>query len=103
MTVRSWIGNGFASRSSRVLRKALPRCRPSLEALEDRTALSVNFAPTVNYPAGDGSYSVAVGDFNRDGRHDLAVSNFSTNTVSVLLGNGDGSFQNAVHYGVGNA
>jgi hypothetical protein len=34
---------------------------------------------------------VVVGDFNGDGKLDLAVAN--GNTVSVLLGNGDGSFQ----------
>jgi hypothetical protein len=38
---------------------------------------------------------VAVGDFNGDGTLDLAVANFGSNTVSVLLGNGDGTFQAA--------
>ena len=46
-------------------------------------------------------YSVAIGDFNGDGRPDLAVANVDSNTVSVLLGNGDGTFQAAVNYGVG--
>ena len=32
-------------------------------------------------------------DFNNDGMLDLAVSNYSDNTVSILLGNGDGTFQ----------
>jgi hypothetical protein len=35
--------------------------------------------------------SVAVGDFNRDGKLDLAVANPGSNTLSVLLGNGDGT------------
>ena len=35
---------------------------------------------------------VAVGDFNKDGKQDLAVANFVDNTVSILRGNGDGSF-----------
>ena len=33
------------------------------------------------------------GDFNGDGRPDLAVANSGDNNVSVLLGNGDGTFQ----------
>jgi hypothetical protein len=39
-----------------------------------------------------------VGDFNGDGRLDLAVAN---DNVSVLLGNGDGTFQVAQNYPVG--
>jgi len=35
---------------------------------------------------------VATGDFNEDGIPDLAVANIGTNTVSILLGNGDGTF-----------
>ncbi len=44
--------------------------------------------------------SVTVGDFNRDGMLDPAVANFYSNDVSVLLGNGDGSFQAAQSFGV---
>ena len=33
------------------------------------------------------------GDFTGDGRTDLAVANDGSNDVSVLLGNGDGTFQ----------
>ena len=36
--------------------------------------------------------SVAVGDFNGDGKQDLATANFGSNNVSILLGNGDGQF-----------
>ncbi len=42
-----------------------------------------------------------MGDFNGDGILDLAVANFSSAGVSVLLGNGDGTFQAPVYYGAG--
>ena len=46
--------------------------------------------------------SVAVGDFNGDGFDDLAVTNYGTGNVAVLLGNGDGTFQAPALYPVGN-
>ena len=42
--------------------------------------------------------SVAVGDFNGDGIPDLAISNESSSTVSILLGKGDGTFQSQASY-----
>jgi hypothetical protein len=61
------------------------------------------FQAAVNYPTDPNSASVAVGDFNGDGKLDLAVANggagnFSVGNVSILLGNGDGTFQAAVNY-----
>src|SRR3989440_1981861 len=38
-------------------------------------------------------WSVAVADFNRDGIQDLAVATYLGPTVSILLGNGNGTFQ----------
>jgi hypothetical protein len=45
--------------------------------------------------------AVAVADFNADGRPDLAVANRSSSDISILLGNGDGTFQKAASYGLG--
>jgi FG-GAP-like repeat/FG-GAP repeat len=35
---------------------------------------------------------IVAGDFNRDGKVDLAVATLGSNTVSVFLGNGNGTF-----------
>ena len=48
-------------------------------------------------------YSVALGDLDGDGDQDLAAVNWDSDDVSVLLGNGDGTFQPAVNYGAGDA
>src|SRR5208283_693336 len=44
--------------------------------------------------------SIAVGDFNGDGKLDVAVSDYDSETlgVDVMLGNGDGTFQAPVTY-----
>ena len=43
-----------------------------------------------------------VADFNNDGKPDIATSNYLGADVSILLGNGDGTFQAQVTYPVGN-
>jgi hypothetical protein len=62
------------------------------------------FQPHVEYGVGAQPNAIAVGDFRGDGRPDLAVANYdwgAGNTVSILLGNGDGTFQSHVDYTVG--
>ena len=44
---------------------------------------------------------MVVGDFTGDGRLDIAVANHDSNTVGVLLGNGNGGFTPAVTYATG--
>ena len=61
----------------------------------------LSFVAPSNYPAGTNPYSVAVGDFNADGRPDLAVANEGSNNLSILLGNLSGTFQAPVNNAVG--
>src|SRR6185436_8685030 len=59
------------------------------------------FYPSTQFLVGNTARAVAVGDFNRDGILDLAVTNETDNTVSILLGNGVGSFGAKADFGVG--
>jgi hypothetical protein len=75
---------------------------------------NATFAPQVTYATGTLPISVVAGDFNGDGNLDLAIANgnctpsheseppqCSPSTISILLGNGDGTFQAQVPYSVG--
>jgi type II secretory pathway component GspD/PulD (secretin) len=53
--------------------------------------------------AGAGPSSIAAADFNADGKIDLAVTNELANTVSIFLGNGDGTFASRTDYATGNS
>jgi hypothetical protein len=110
----SWIQNPrSASPAGRVKRNGRPspvyraakRRLPRLESLEDRTLLStVGFSnPTTTNMFGGALQpeSIAVGDFNSDGKPDLVTPNAFGNNVSVLLGNGDGTFQATRFYAAG--
>ena len=46
--------------------------------------------------------AIVAGDFNGDGKLDLAVTDSGGNAVLVLLGNGDGTFQPPITIAVGN-
>jgi len=48
-------------------------------------------------------YSVAVDDFDQDGLADVAATNAQDNSVSVLIGHGDGAFEVAANYPTGNS
>src|SRR2546428_196115 len=55
-------------------------------------AWTVTFAAPQAYAVGVGPWAVATGDFTGGGGLDLVVTNFLSNTISVLLGIGDGIF-----------
>jgi hypothetical protein len=45
--------------------------------------------------------SLIINDFNRDSILDLAVTNYGDNTFSILLGNGNGTFQTQRSFSTG--
>jgi len=66
-----------------------------------QTGNSVAFGPASSPATGSFPMSVAVGDFNGDGKLDLAVANWDSGTVSILLGDGTGNFTLASSPAVG--
>ena len=63
------------------------------------------FGAYANYATRTYPYSAAIGDFNNDGNRDLVVTNsgafVSEVYISVLLGNGDGTFQPKTDFATG--
>ncbi len=59
------------------------------------------FAEAKRFYAGQNAYQVASGDFNHDGKLDLVTANNFSRGAHVLLGTGDGNFQTAVNYPIG--
>jgi len=55
--------------------------------------------PAVYASGGPDPYAVAIADVNGDGIPDILVANSGGIGVGVLLGNGDGSFQDVTEYG----
>jgi uncharacterized repeat protein (TIGR01451 family) len=56
-----------------------------------------SFASPKFYGTAFSANSVAMADFNHDGRTDAATANYSSHSVSILLGASDGSFGTPTH------
>jgi hypothetical protein len=77
--------------------------KPRLDLWEASKPLpmAVQFAPQITLSVGTTPYELIAGDFNGDSHPDLAVANYSSNTVSVFL-NYAGRFSGAINTSVAN-
>jgi hypothetical protein len=57
-------------------------------------------APAFQIPSILNTQSAVVGDFDGDGNQDVAFASQSSNVVTILLGNGDGTFKGHIEYSV---
>src|SRR5574342_1356007 len=62
---------------------------------------TISFADPVSYPAGLKTYALLTGDLDGDGRADLVAANEEGDSISVFLGNGDGTFRHVGDFATG--
>ena len=84
---------------------ALAASQFAILGAKGNTVPGVSFLPPQNYTVGSLPFNAVLADFNGDKVLDMAVANSNpgTATISVLLGNGDGTFGTQATYAVGNS
>lgn len=102
-SLKSGLTRPLTRRSRRSFDRRVAARRLLMEGLEDRRLLAFDVA--ANYPVAVGPQAVLVADFNNDGHLDVATANanYGSDTVSVLLGNADGTFGTALNSAVGDS
>jgi FG-GAP-like repeat len=65
------------------------------------SATAKTFQPQLTLASDAGPYGITLADVNGDGRQDIIVANTYGHSLSVLLRNGDGTFQPRQSYATG--
>ena len=87
-----------ARKNNRVPRRSRRSRHVVFEPLEDRLCLTASFSSPTDFAVGNGPNLMDVADYDADGDLDLAVVNHVSNSFSVLLGSGTGSFGAATEF-----
>ncbi len=67
----------------------------------DSFASAITFGTRVEYQAGSDPFAVDAADYNRDGKIDLAIADYGSHFVSIMINIGDGTFATSVSYDAG--
>ena len=67
---------------------------PNTVPVASTSTAALSYLPKVDYTIGSNPAEDCVADLNGDGKPDLVVENSASNTVSVLIGNGDAHAKN---------
>jgi hypothetical protein len=98
-------GNVFGAMAALAALVVLGASQFAILGAKGSIALGVSFVPPQNYTVGALPFTAVLADLNGDKILDMAVANSNpgTATISVLLGNGDGTFGTPTTYAVGNS
>jgi hypothetical protein len=82
-----------------LLRTILAAALSAFGILVPVAAASASFGPPTSFQVGLEPTSIAIADFDEDDVPDMAVANWDSHFISILLGDGDGSFGPASNVG----
>jgi hypothetical protein len=96
--------NGFCVPLALAALAVLAASQLAIRSAKGGTTPTVSFLPPQSYTVGSLPFNAVLGDFDGDKILDMAVANSNpgTATLSVLMGNGDGTFGPQTTYAVGN-
>ena len=105
-TIRRISAVGKALVGATTLRGASAAVTPLIGGITDvgdivLQVVAIPLYPAPKFSTGDAPDAVAVADLNGDGNPDVVTANALSHDVSVLLGNGDGTFQAEQRFAVG--
>ncbi|MBT8381067.1 MAG: VCBS repeat-containing protein, partial [Ignavibacteria bacterium] len=65
-------------------------------------AQEIYFSPSrLHYPVAGLPWAIETGDFNKDGYLDFVTASRLERSITLRLGNGDGTFQDSINFAVG--